>query len=103
MKVFPCKICKVPCSHDPRAALYRNGVARAGARRLCSACLGYVRKDGTVYDYPSVNRAREDFLEDYRTLRDQGLSTREIAERMGIKRDSVTTNLRRARAAGVEI
>lgn len=43
--------------------------ARNNGRNLCSGCYQRAAKDGTLQDYPRVNRLLEDVLDDWETLR----------------------------------
>ena len=69
-------------------------------RGLCGSCWQRARLRGELADYPRVLRTRKEFLADYIPLREVGLSTREIAQRMGVTRSAIYVALRRARLAG---
>jgi hypothetical protein len=55
---------------------------RAG-RGLVDACYARHKANGTLEQYPRVNRARADTAEDYKFLHGQGLSAQQVASRLG--------------------
>lgn len=69
-------------------------------RGLCARCYHRVRHLGQLADYPTLVRSRDDLLEDYVVLRDEGLSWRACAQRLGMRYPSFETAMCRARAAG---
>jgi transposase-like protein len=70
-------------------------------RSLCSCCYRTVHRHGRLADYPRRAHRRQDLLDDYELLRSAGAGVGEIAARLGIQRDSLTTALRRARQEGL--
>lgn len=81
--------CAGPCGRviaaegTPREQRPEGSAERRG-RGCCGTCYAGATKDGTLADYPRVNRSAEDFLEDWAWLRDEEGATREeAAARLG--------------------
>jgi len=72
----------------------------AYARTLCRGCYDHHRDAGTLGNYPRSKRPTVDFAADYDLLRSQGFTRAQIAERLGMRRNSVDAAYRRAVAAG---
>jgi hypothetical protein len=53
-------------------------------------------RNGRLEDYPRLTRTREDVVEDTAFLAQRGLRRREIAQRLGLKPDSLYQAHRRA-------
>lgn len=71
-------------------------------RGLCSSCYETARRAGTLHRHQTQHtvRSRMDFIADYRLLRAEGYTRRQIAERLGMKYDAVTAAYLRAVRAG---
>jgi hypothetical protein len=54
------------------------------SRKLCRPCYDHHRGKGTLIDFPTEVRKRDDFVADYDLLRGQGYTKRQIAERLGM-------------------
>lgn len=72
------------------------------ARRLCNACYERARRRGRLADYPlhPGYRHADELLEDYRMLRGEGYNVPQIAERLGMRLDTLRQAIHRARARG---
>jgi hypothetical protein len=71
------------------------------ARGLCEACYAHHRDRGTHIHFPGVQRRTEDFAADYAVLRAEGHTRRQIAERLGMRRNTVDAAYGRAVKAGL--
>jgi hypothetical protein len=65
-------------------------------RGLCRGCYDHHRGTGTLDAFPRVNRTTADFAADYELLRSQGYTRRQMAERLGMARNTVDAAYRRA-------
>lgn len=73
------------------------------ARGLCDSCYQTHLKRGTLGQFPVLRpqRSRADFTADYELLRSEGYTRRQIAERLGMKRDTLDHAYHRAVRAGL--
>lgn len=74
-----------------------GGIVRLGSRAYCVTHYRRRVKDGEI---ERVTRSREEVLEDWAFLRDDGVSLTEAAQRMGMKRKTLEQALYRARKRG---
>jgi hypothetical protein len=70
------------------------------ARTLCTGCYDHHRRRGTLDRFPQQQRPAGHFAADYALLRSEGYTRRQIAERLGMRRNSVDAAYRRAVRAG---
>jgi hypothetical protein len=70
------------------------------ARGLCEPCYGYHRNRGTLDQFPSKQRTRDEFVADYQLLRSEGYTRTQMAERLGMRRNTLDAAYRRAVKAG---
>jgi hypothetical protein len=71
------------------------------ARGLCEACYAHHRDRGTHTRFAGVQRRTADFAADYAPLRAEGYTRRQIAERLGMRRNTVDAAYGRAVKAGL--
>jgi hypothetical protein len=71
------------------------------ARTLCGGCYDHHRGRGTLDQFPTQQRSTSHFAADYTLLRSEGYTRRQIAERLGMRRNTVDAAYRRAVLAGV--
>lgn len=76
------------CVRCNRRLLYSRG--------LCATCYSWAHRHGTLADYERKIRPRDETLREYDFLSGQGLTRKEIAEKLGIKDDSLYRTLYRA-------
>lgn len=69
-------------------------------RGLCRPCWSRAKNTDTLYDHPRATRSRADLLADWRMLRGQGHTKRQIAERLGMTFRALDQALVRARRDG---
>jgi hypothetical protein len=74
---------------------------RRFARGLCRGCYEYHRYHGTLADHPRVKRSTADFAAEYALLRREGHTRRQIAERLGMRRNTVDAAYARAVRLGL--
>lgn len=74
--------------------------SRPEGRGLCRPCWLHLDKTGELADYERPTRSRDDLLDDYVVLRDQGHDWRQCAERLGMSYPSFERAMFRARKAG---
>jgi hypothetical protein len=81
-----------------------DGVVRHIGRGLCTGCYKNVRDHGNLADYPLTQYRQEEFLEEYVFCRDVlEMSDNEVADKMGVQRDSLATRLRRYKKRGINV
>jgi hypothetical protein len=80
--------------HQPLPA----GTVMHKGRGLCSGCYDWADAHDCLADYPRLLRPAIEVVEEHAFLTAQGLSGEEIAERLGMKHDSVYRALYRHRA-----
>lgn len=78
------------------------GPGSKGSRGLCGVCYRRNHFLGTLTDYPRTTYSADELLDDWVWLRIDGTTTRQAAERFGIKHESFLQALRRARKRGDE-
>lgn len=85
-----------------RPACTRHPDRLAWARHLCRNCYETAWKRGTLDQHQpqKAQRARADFIADYRMLRSLGYTRAQIAERLGMTLAAVHAAYYRARNAG---
>lgn len=66
-------------------------------RNLCSTCRGKAFRDGTLLNFPRVNRPLSEVLEDWETLKLRGMSMRQASEFMGYAPYTLSRLVYRAR------
>lgn len=66
------------------------------ARGLCKRDYRRHERAGTLIDWPTKLHMRDDLLEDYAWLKEQGYTRGQIAERLRMKRDTLDKALARA-------
>lgn len=71
------------------------------ARHLCAGCYEHHRGAGTLHDHPRLKRSTPHFAADYTLLRGQGYTRTQIAERLGMRRNTVDAAYRRAVLRGL--
>lgn len=73
------------------------------ARNLCRRCYQNARNNGTLAEHRHERtiRSQADFIADYELLRSEGYTRRQIAERLGMRKDTVAMAYRRAVRAGL--
>jgi hypothetical protein len=65
-------------------------------RSLCDSCRWWITHHGDIEEYPRVQRKSWEVLEDYLFIKAQdGGTLQHIADRMGMKRDTLEAALRR--------
>lgn len=69
---------------------------RRFARGLCRRCYEYHRYHGTLADHPRIKRPTSSFATEYAMLRAEGHTRRQIAERLGMRRNTVDAAYARA-------
>ncbi|MBB3099328.1 hypothetical protein FHR83_007034 [Actinoplanes campanulatus] len=74
-----------------------------GARGLCRSCYETACRNGTERQHNPQRQHRPvaEFAEEYDSLADQGLTTKQIAERLGVGREAVYRARRRAISMGL--
>lgn len=92
-----CRRCGVRLRPQRSDAPWRT---RQVARGLCKPCYGHLNNTGGLVDYERVNRPRDDLLDDYVVLRDQGFNWRQCAEKLRINYRTFETAMYRARRDG---
>jgi arylamine N-acetyltransferase len=70
------------------------------ARTLCVGCYDHHRGQGTLHRFPRQQRSTGEFAADYALLRSEGHTRTQIAERLGMRRNTVDAAYRRAIRAG---
>jgi hypothetical protein len=70
------------------------------ARTLCRGCYDHHRDAGTLDNYPRSKRPMADFADDYALLRAEGHTRQQIAQRLGMRRNTVDAAYRRSVRAG---
>lgn len=70
------------------------------ARGLCTGCYDHHRRRGTLHRFPPQQRSTGHFAADYALLRSEGFTRAQIAERLGMRRNTVDAAYRRAVRAG---
>jgi DNA-binding CsgD family transcriptional regulator len=71
------------------------------ARTLCLGCYDHHRNSGTLHHYPRQQRSTTEFAADYTLLRSEGHTRRQIAERLGMRRNTVDAAYARAVRRGL--
>jgi hypothetical protein len=71
------------------------------SRLLCRHCYDHHRRKGTLCDFPTEVRKRDDLIADYELLRGQGYTKRQIAERLGMNLSTLRVAYQRAVRAGL--
>lgn len=71
------------------------------ARSLCKDCYDYHRRHDTLAHHPRKQRPTADFAADYQLLRSEGHTRRQIAERLGMRRNTVDAAYARAVRRGL--
>lgn len=73
------------------------------ARGLCDSCYQIHHKRGTLGQFPTLRpqRSAADFVADYDLLRSEGYTRRQIAERLGMNRNTLNMAYLRAVRAGL--
>lgn len=69
-------------------------------RGLCRGCYDHHRGAGTLHDHPRRSMPIADFIADYRLLRSEGYTRRQIADRLGMRYDTLHRAYCRAMRAG---
>ena len=69
-------------------------------RGLCRGCYSNAHRDGRLHQHQLVRRPRADFVPDYRLLRSEGYTRRQIAERLAMTYSALTAHYYRAVRAG---
>lgn len=69
-------------------------------RTLCRGCYDHHRARGSLDQFPRARRPMADFAADYTLLRSEGYTRRQIAQRLGMVRNTLDAAVRRAVAAG---
>lgn len=70
------------------------------ARGLCSNCYAHEEYHGTLIDWPRITRSRDELLDDYVILRQQGYDWKQCAIKLGMKYPAFEQAMIRARRAG---
>lgn len=86
--------------HGATADALPRGYRFHDARTLCTRCAPACRRDGTLLDYPRRTRSRDDLLDDWAILREQGITYSQFAERVDMSTSALQRALTRARADG---
>lgn len=71
------------------------------ARGLCEGCYDYHRRQGTLDHHGRTTRPVAEFAADFALLRSEGYTRRQIAERLGMRRNTVDAAYRRAVKRGL--
>lgn len=71
------------------------------ARGLCERCYEYHRRNNSLATHPRRHRRTADFAADYALLRSEGHTRRQIAERLGMRRNTVDAAYARAVRQGL--
>lgn len=98
-----CRTCHIPMVSRPHAApaaLCPEGRRYHACRSLCTSCAATARRTGDLIDHPRRTVRRDDLLDDWALLRDEGLSYGDFAARIGSTETAVLRALARARADG---
>jgi DNA-binding NtrC family response regulator len=65
------------------------------ARELCDRCYDVARYRGELIDFPRRRLTRDEFVEEFELLRGQGYTRAQIAERLGMSRNTLDKRLER--------
>jgi hypothetical protein len=87
-------------SYRVHAAKATIGVYRHAGRGLCTPCWNRADADGTLIDYSRTTYTRDEVLDEWVELRGQGVTRRELAERLGMTWAAFERMWLRARAVG---
>lgn len=89
-------------------ARYRTGACACcgtegpiGGRGLMPRCYDRISRSGNLTDYPRVTRSAADFIADYRMLRGEGHTHRQIAERLEYPLPTMRRQICRLRRRGL--
>lgn len=93
-----CDRCGYPLAPNHQTA--QRGFRPHGGRGLCVTCLRALSGTDDIFDYPPLNRTRDDVLDEWHHLRTDGVSRRAAAHRIGITVDALECHIRRGRASG---
>lgn len=99
-EVRRCRQCKypvVPQGHRPPP-----GWRAHNGRCLCEWCYKDADAAGELVDFERTTRSRDEVLDEWLLLREQGCSRAQAAERLGMTFDAFDRAWRRARKAGDE-
>lgn len=103
MNTKPCADCGRPMA--PQSALRRNPELRQRyvehqCRGLCSACRKRHAQAGTILDFERTQHTRDEVLDEWVTLRDEGHTVPQAARRIGMTTEALLRALERARKDG---
>ena len=65
------------------------------ARELCDRCYDVARYRGELIDFPRQRLTRDEFIEEFELFRERGYTRAQIAERLGMKRNTLDKRLER--------
>jgi hypothetical protein len=85
-------VCETPARCHPTKEAYGRG--------LCRGCYDHHRGRGSLDQFPRSKRLMAEFAADYELLRSQCYTRRQIAERLGMPRNTLDAAYRRAVRAG---
>lgn len=77
-----------------------EGHPRHAGRGLCTACHARHKAHGTLIDFERKSWSREELLNEWVLLRDEGIRMRDAAPRIGVSYDALDRALCRALARG---
>lgn len=92
-----CRSCGRRVFPQKSGAAWRD---RNAGRRLCTSCYDRSLRRGTLLNFPMQRRSRDDLLDDWLILRDEGHTLQQAAERLGMSWPTFERAFYRARAAG---
>ena len=68
-------------------------VRKIEARGLCGSCYTTAWREGELIDYPRRSLTRDEFIEEFDLLSGQGFNRTQIAERLGMTRNTLDQRL----------
>lgn len=72
-------------------------------RGLCDTCYRGCKRRGQLSRYPRTNRPTTEVIDEYNSLRAQGLTPSEVAATLGMTPDALQRAVVRARVAGTDV
>lgn len=102
-EVKPCSDCRRPMvsqsamRKDPDL---RQKFAAHSCRGLCTTCRKRHTKAGTLIDFERTNHSRDEVLDEWVILRDEGNTVPQAARRLGMTTEAMRRALARARKDG---
>lgn len=98
-----CRACRAPVFPRPNGARVTDlppGARFHAGRGLCTRCHPAAHRAGTLIDFARHTLSRDELLDDWVLLRDEGLTYTQAAARIGMPVAALKRALNRARADG---